>query len=70
MRGEFNQRIAAKNIQAQASDANPKMTVKKVSIGSMNKNTSDDGDLPTIIDENVPAVIQSNNKESNFLNKT
>ena len=29
----------------------------------MNKNTSDDGDLPTIIDENVPVLIQSNNKE-------
>ena len=45
------------------------MSVKKFSVQSMHKNTSEDGDLPTIVDENVTVGLPSNH-DSEYLNKT
>ena len=45
------------------------MSVKKFSVQSMHKHVSDDGDLPTIADENVTVGLPSN-QGSEYLNKT
>ena len=66
MRGDFSQRISAKNLHGMSP-------AKKMSLQGAKNPVSDGGDLPTIIDEvgtvTITPGIQSNG-DSEFLSKT